>query len=107
MTTGIVPQSTQPAYTLYHTNFDAFACALRAVAPEVQPTAAEYRTKSQAHGLMLNEHEALGYAVTLLLRLAGPADEDDYYDRIAAEHDPAAADAYNDEELLACGIDRY
>ena len=85
MTTGIVPQSTQPAYTLYHTNFDAFACALRAVAPEVQRTAAEYRTKSQAHGLMLNEHEALGYA----------------------EHDPAAADAYNDEELLACGIDRY
>ncbi len=56
---------------------------------------------------MLNEHEALGYAVTLLLRLAGPADEDDYYDRIAAEHDPAAAGAYNDEELLACGIDRY
>ncbi len=94
-------------HTLYHTNFDAFARALRAVAPEVQRTAAEYRTKSHAHGLMLNKQEALGYAVTLLLRLAGPADEDAYYDRMAAEHDPAAAVLYNDEELLACGPDRF
>jgi hypothetical protein len=93
--------------TLYHTNFDAFARALRAVAPEVQRTAAEYRTKFQAEGVRLNEQEALGYAVTLLLRLAGPADEDEYYDRMAAEHDPAAAADYNDDELLACGIDRY
>ena len=95
------------AHTLYHTDFDAFARALHAVAPEVQRTAAEYRTKSRPHGLMLTEHEALGYAVILLLRLAGPADEDAYYDHIAAEHDPAAADAYNDDELLACGPDRF
>ncbi len=101
-TAAIVPQP-----NLYHTDFDAFARALRAVAPEVQRTAAEYRTKFQAEGMKLNEQEALGYAVTLLLRLAGPADEDEYYDRMAAEHDPAAADAYNDEELLACGVDRY
>jgi hypothetical protein len=94
-------------HTLYHTDFDAFARALRAVAPEVQRTAAEYRRKFQAQGMRLNEQEALGYAVTLLLRLAGPADEDAYYDRMAAEHDPAAADLYNDEELLACGVDRF
>ncbi len=100
-TAAIVPQP-----NLYHTDFDAFARALRAVAPEVQRTAAEYRTKFQAEGMKLNEQEALGYAVTLLLRLAGPADEDEYYDRMAAEHDPAAYE-YNDDELLACGIDRY
>jgi hypothetical protein len=52
----------------------------------------------------LNEQQALGYVVTLLLRLAGPAD-DAYYDHLAAEHDPAAME-YNDDELLACGIDR-
>ncbi len=105
MTTTIVPH--HAAQTLYHTDFDAFARALRAVAPEVQRCAAEYRTMFQAEGMHLNEHEAVGYAVTLLLRLAGPADEDEYYDRMAAEHDPAAADAYNDEELLACGVDCF
>ncbi len=105
MTTASLPHHVAP--NLYHTDFDAFAHALRAVAPEVQRTAAEYRTKFQAHGLVLNEQEALGYAVAALLRLAGPADEDDYYDRMAAEHDPATADTYNDEELLACGVDRY
>ncbi len=104
MTTASLPHHVAP--NLYHTDFDAFAHALRAVAPEVQRTAAEYRTKFQAEGVRLNEQEALGYAVTLLLRLAGPADEDEYYDRLAAENDPAAAE-YNDDELLACGIDRY
>ncbi len=48
MTTGIVPHSIQPAHTLYHTNFDAFARALRAVAPELQRTATEYQTKFHA-----------------------------------------------------------
>ncbi len=49
MTTGIVPQSTQPAHTLYHTNFDAFARALHAVAPELQRTATEYQATFRAH----------------------------------------------------------
>ncbi len=105
MATASVPH--HAAHTLYHTDFDAFTRALRAVAPKVQRTAAEYRTKFQPEGIRLNEHEALGYAVTLLLQLAGPADEDAYYDRMAAEHDPAAADLYNDEEQLACGPDRF
>ncbi len=87
MTTAtIVPQP-----NLYHTNFDAFARALRAVAPEVQRTAAEYRTKFQAHGLVLTEQEALGYAVAALLRLAGPADEDEYYDRMPTPPTPRIA----------------
>ncbi len=99
MTTAtIVPQP-----NLYHTNFDAFARALRAVAPEVQRTAAEYQTKFQAHGLVLNEQEALGYAVAALLRLAGPADEDEYYNRMADNADTTYGMDYNDDELLACG----
>ncbi len=56
---------------------------------------------------MLAHDLALALDPALLMRRVGPADEDDYYARIAAEHDAAAADAYNDEELLACGIDRY
>ncbi len=83
-----------------------FSGRLLSEPPEVQRTAAEYRTMFRAEGMHLNEHEAVGYAVTLLLRLAGPADEDAYYDREAAEHDPTAME-YNDEELLACGVDRY
>ncbi len=105
MATTIVPH--HAAQTLYHTDFDAFAHALRAVAPEVQRTAAEYRTKFQAEGMHLNEQEALGYAVALLLQLAGPADEDAYYDRMADTADTAYSLDYNDEELLACGIDCY
>ncbi len=81
-----------------------FSGRLLSEPPEVQRTAAEYRTMFRAEGMHLNEQQALGYVVTLLLRLAGPAD-DAYYDHLAAEHDPAAME-YNDEELLACGIDR-
>ena len=95
-----------PQPKLYHTNFAAFARALRAVAPEVQRIAAEYQTKFHAHGVVLTEQEALGYAVASLLRLAGPADEDAYYDRMADTADTAYSMDYNDEELLACGIDR-
>ncbi len=104
MATASLPHHAAP--NLYHTDFDAFARALRAVAPEVQRTAAEYRTTFQAQGMQLNEQEALGYAVASLLRLAGPADEDDYYDRMADNADTLYNMDYNDDELLACGIDR-
>ncbi len=105
MTTGIVPQSTQPAHTLYHTNFDAFARALRAVAPELQRTATEYQTTFHARGVPLSERESLGYAVTHLLEVVAPyLSEDDYYDAEAYHRSYEVAD-YNDEELLACGVD--
>ncbi len=95
----IVPQ---PTPSLYHTNFDAFADALRAVAPELFVTAAEYRTRTAEMGIPFNEDEALGRAVHVLLSMVGPADDeiepdeaDDPYNHVPD---------YNDDELLQCGI---
>jgi hypothetical protein len=90
----IVPQ---PTPSLYHTNFDAFADALRAVAPELFTTAAEYRTRTAELGIPFNEDEALGRAVHVLLALVGPADDE--------QDDPHNQyPDYNDDELLHCGI---
>ncbi len=95
----IVPQ---PTPSLYHTNFDAFADALRAVAPELFTTATDYRARAAEHGITFNEDEALGRAVHVLLSVVGPADD---------EIEPNEADDpinhypdYNDDELLHCGI---
>ncbi len=104
MATTILPH---PAHTLYHTNFDAFARALHAVAPELQRTATEYQATFRAHGMPLTERESLGYAVTHLLEVVAPyISEDDYYDAEAYHRSYEVAD-YNDEELLACGPDCY
>ncbi len=97
--TAIVPQSTP---SLYHTNFDAFADALRAVAPELFTTAENYRARAAEQGMTFTADEALGRAVHVLLATIGPADD---------EIEPAEADDphhqyadYNDDELLHCGI---
>jgi hypothetical protein len=59
--------------------------------------------------LPLSERESLGYAVTHLLGIVGPADEDEdaYYNRIAPTYHRSDEHDYNDEELLACGPDCY
>ncbi len=94
----------QPTPRLYHTNFAAFADALRAVTPELFVTATEYRARTAEMGIPFNEDEALGRAVHVLLAMVGPADD---------EIEPAEADDplhhypnYNDDELLHCGIQR-
>jgi len=94
----IVPQ---PAPSLFHTNFDAFAEAFRAVAPELFVTATEYRTRAQANGIAFNEDEALGRAVHVLLAVVGPSDADLDFDDDA---ECATGCDYNDDELLHCGI---
>ncbi len=95
----IVPQ---PTPTLYHTDYPAFADALRAFAPVLFTTAAAYRASTAVMGIPFNEDEALGRAVHVLLALVGPADD---------EIEPDEADDpyhqypdYNDDELLHCGI---
>ncbi len=105
MATASLPHHPQ---TLYHTDFDAFARALHAVVPELERTAAAYRTKFHAHGLPLTDRESMDYAVAHLLDLTRSSieDEDDYYDRIAPTYHRSDEQDYNDEELLACGIDR-
>ena len=98
---AIVPQ---PTPSLYHTNFDAFADALRAVAPDLFTTAAAYRTRTAELGIPFNEDKALGRAVHVLLNVVGPADEDIEPDE---QDDPIHQYAdYNDDELLHCGIQR-
>ena len=92
-----------PHATLYHTNFDAFATALCAVAPDLQQQAAEYRATAEQRGLVFNERECLGAAIAIMLEVVGPADEDE----IEPDYDPIYAYDYNDEELMACGPDRY
>ncbi len=47
----------------------------------------------------------MGYAAEHLLYLATPSDDD--YDFLADAADPIYALDYNDDELLACGVDRY
>ncbi len=97
----IVPQ---PTPRLFHTNFDAFADALRVVAPELFITAEDYRARAAEQGMHFTKDEALGRAVHVLLATIGPADD---------EIEPAEADDpinhyadYNDDELLQCGIQR-
>ncbi len=96
----IVPQ---PTPSLYHTNFDAFADAFRAVAPELFTTAAEYRARTAELGIPFNEDEALGRAVHVLLTVVGPSDADLDPDDNA---ECAFGCDYNDDELLHCGIQR-
>ncbi len=97
----IVPQ---PTPSLYHTNFDAFADALRAVAPELFTTAAEYRTRTAELGIPFNEDEALGRAMHVLLSIVGPSDDD--LDPDDDDRECASGCDYNDDELLHCGIQR-
>ena len=97
----IVPQ---PTPSLYHTNFDAFADALRAVAPELFTTAAAYRARTAEMGIPFNEDEALGRAVHVLLAMVGPADDEIEPDEADDPHHHYAD--YNDDELLQCGIQR-
>ncbi len=99
--TTIVPQ---PTPSLYHTDYPAFADALRAVAPELFITADDYRARAAEQGMHFTNDEALGRAVHVLLFVVGPADD---------EIEPAEADDpihhyadYNDDELLHCGIQR-
>ena len=94
----IVPQ---PTPSLYHTNFDAFADALRAVAPELFTTAEDYRARAAEHGITFNADEALGRAVHVLLSVVGPSDAD-----LDPDDDAECATGcdYNDDELLQCGI---
>ncbi len=96
------PSVPQPAPSLYHTDFPAFADALRAVAPELFTTAEDYRARAAEQGMSFTADEALGRAVHVLLATIGPADD---------EIEPAEADDpinhyadYNDDELLHCGI---
>ncbi len=96
---AIVPQ---PTPSLYHTNFDAFADAFRAVAPELFVAATEYHTRAQANGITFNEDEALGRAVHVLLATIGPADEEIEPDEADDPHHQYTD--YNDDELLHCGI---
>ncbi len=99
-TATIVPQ---PAPSLYHTDYPAFADALRAVAPELFTTAAAYRARTAEMGIPFNEDEALGRAVHVLLSVVGPSD-----DEIDADDDAECATGcdYNDDELLHGGIQR-
>ena len=100
MNTAIVPQ---PTPSLYHTDFDAFADAFRAVAPELFTTAAAYRARTAEMGIPFNEDEALGRAVHVLLAIVGPSDDD-----LDPDDDAECATGcdYNDDELLHCGIQR-
>jgi hypothetical protein len=90
-----VPQS-----TLFRTDADAFADALRAVAPDIFREAEEYRARAQELGIIFNQDEAVGRALHVLLELVGP-DED-----TEPAYDAAAMLDYNDDELLHCGIER-
>ncbi len=101
MATASLPQ---PQPTLYHTNLVAFMDALRAIAPELQRQASEFSAMFAREGLLVSERECMGYAAEHLLQLATPTDAD--YDYMADAADPIYALDYNDEELLACGIDR-
>jgi len=94
----------QPTPSLYHTNFDAFADAFRAVAPELFTTAAEYRARTAEMGIPFNEDEALGRAVHVLLAMVGPTDDEIDPDEQDDPHHHYAD--YNDDELLHCGIQR-
>ena len=96
----IVPQ---PTPSLYHTDFAAFADALRAVAPDLFTTAADYRTRTAEMGIPFNDDEALGRAVHVLLAVVGPSDGD-----LDPDDDAECATGcdYNDDELLHCGIQR-
>jgi hypothetical protein len=98
-TATIVPQ---PAPSLYHTNYPAFADALRAVAPELFTTAEDYRARAAEHGITFNGDEALGRAVHVLLSLVGPADDEIEPDE--ADDPINQVPDYNDDELLQCGI---
>ncbi len=93
----IVPQ---PTPSLYHTNFDAFADARRAVAPELFTTAEDYRARAAEQGISFNADEALGRAVHVLLALVGPSDDDLNPD----DAECATGCDYNDDELLHGGI---
>ncbi len=99
-TATIVPQ---PTSSLYHTDYPAFADALRAVAPELFTTAEDYRARAAEHGITFNQDEALGRAVHVLLAVVGPADDEINAD---ADAECAAGCDYNDDELLHSGIQR-
>ncbi len=98
-TATIVPQ---PALSLYHTDYPAFADALRAVAPELFTTAETYRARAAEQGMTFTEDEALGRAVHVLLATIGPADEEIEPDEAVDPHHQYTD--YNDDELLHCGI---
>ncbi len=95
----IVPHS-QP--TLFRTNYDAFAAALRSVTPDLLKQATEYHARAQELGIPFTEDECLGRAVKVLLAMV----ERDADDELEPDIDPIYQHDYNDDELLHAGIDR-
>ncbi len=52
--------------------------------------------------MIFTDQECLGHAVTLFLQLISTDDDD-----CEPDDDPIYQYDYNDDELLACGVDRY